>query len=275
MVWVMAASSIIGGIISSRGKKKANRERQKYLKKLTEMSQRLEQRGTNYLDTYDREFLPVAREAVDAARQVGRPDLAAISADNATAFGNQQGAMQRDMQRSGVNPLDGAWSSALGDVKNNEAASLVFNRNAARRGAATERYQALSGAAGLGLPMLQAGGNLLGQSAQTLGAATDQGNRVADGIQDRYDGIANSIGAAAGSFAGGGQKKVGGGAGMVGGKSAGGGMVVDNQRGVPWNSFVSRAGPWKSEFGGYGQAGTMPGYLNSTGQNQWWGVGGR
>lgn len=275
MVWIAAGATIIGGILGNRGRKKAERERKAYLQKILAMSQRLEARGTGYMDTYDREFLPVAREAVDAARRVGRPDFAAINADNATAFQNQRGAMTREMQRAGVNPLDGAWASAMGDVANNEAASLVLNRNSARRGAAADRFNALSGAAGLGLPLLSAGSNLLGQAGSMLAEGGAHNERIAAGIQDRYDQIANTIGAVAGTITGGG--KAGGGSGIVagGGKSAPGGMVVDNFKGVPWSSFVSRAGPWKPEFGGYGQASRIPGYLSQTANNQWWGVGGR
>jgi hypothetical protein len=225
------AGPLLGGLFGRGDKRRARRaqqQREAILRQMQALAGEGADRGRRFMDTYERDFLPVAREAIDAARQVGRPDLAGISADNATAFQNQRGAMQREMGRRGVNPLDGAWAGEQADLANAEAASLVFNRNAARRGAASERASALHSAAGLGQMPLSAGVNLFGNAQNALaGVASGHG----DDAQMYRDSAAATSGAVS--------QMVGNVVGIAtGGPKAGGAKSSS----MPWGNFVQRVG---------------------------------
>lgn len=256
-------SQLLGGLFSRgdrRRAKKAQKQQEAILRQLQALATEGAGRGREFLDTYQRDFLPVAREAIDAARQVGRPDLAGISADNATAFQQQGDAMVREMRRAGVNPLDGAWSGAISDLKNNEAASLVLNRNAARRVAANDRYTALSGAAGLGSMPLQAGLSMFGDAQSALAGVGDRYGQNAQMYRDSAAAttaaVSNLAGQTFGAFK------------ATPGAPAGG-------KNIPWGNFVQRVGTPNAMNMAPTGAG-MPGYMPGTSAaGQWWGIGGR
>lgn len=257
MILAQGASTLLGRLFSRGDRKRAKRAQQQQeaiLRQIQALAGEGADRGRRFMDTYERDFAPVAREAVDAARQVGRPDFAAINADNATAFQQQGDAMTRSMQRAGINPLDGAWASAQADLRNNEAASLVLNRNTARRGAASDRFNALSGAASLGQMPLQAGISLFGNATSALGGVADRysenANMYRDSAAATQQGVGQIIGNIAGSFKGGGK--------------AGG---------IPWGNFVQRAGtPLRGNMAPTGVG--VPGYVTPWSNNNWWATGG-
>ncbi|MBP8177527.1 MAG: hypothetical protein KAX77_07125, partial [Xanthomonadales bacterium] len=258
----------------------ARQAQEAMLAQLRALSAQSATRGNSFLDTYERDFAPVAREAVDAARQVGRPDLAGISADNASAFQQQRGAIQRQMQRAGVNPLDGMYGSIMGDLANAEGQSLVLNRNQARRGAAMDRYNALSGAAELGQMPLNAGINLIGSAGNMLSGGAQQYGQVAQGYSDSAAATSAAINNIAGMAAG---YASGGSGGANAGVKGQGQMVQSTGKstapvagvgtanvqpiypsGVPWGDFVARNGARPSYYGSGAGAGAG-----------WWQTGGR
>lgn len=278
---IMAAGMVAGQLAGRSDRKRAKKARQAQeamLAQLRALAAQSSTRGNSFLDTYERDFAPVAREAVDAARLVGRPDLAGISADNASAFQQQRGAIQRQMARAGVNPLDGMYGSIMSDLANEEGKSLVLNRNQARRGAAMDRYNALSGAAQLGQMPLQAGINLIGSAGNMLSGGAQQYGQVAQGYSDSAAATAAAISNIAGMAAAG----VGNSGGANAGVKGQGTMVQSNSKstapvgavgasgagpvypsGVPWGDFVMRNGGVR-----------MPYYGAGAGAG-WWQTGGR
>jgi len=135
------------------------------------------QRGQAFIDRWDTEFSPVVREAIDAARQTGRPNLEAVTADNAAAFEAMRGRAERDLRRAGMTPADGAWLDTTENANNAEALSLVTGRNQERARAGMQRANAMISASQLGNPMLHLGADMqragLGFMGNAMGGQVD------------------------------------------------------------------------------------------------------
>ena len=211
---VAAGSQILGSLFGRKDRRRARQAEAQQAAILAEMrriGEQQMQRGQALINRWDQEFSPVVREAIDAARQTGRANLEAVTADNSAAFEAMRGRAERDLRRAGMTPADGGWLNMTDQANNAEALSLVTGRNQERARAGMQRANAMISASQLGNPLLNLGadieraglgfmGGAMGNQAGLLG---DQAGRARESAAGWQAALGNLAGQAIGGMGGG------------------------------------------------------------------------
>lgn len=258
-VAVAVGSQLLGGLFGRKDRKRARQaeaQQRAIMAEMQRIGQQQMQRGQELINRWDAEFSPVIREAVNAARQTGQPNLEAVTADNAAAFEAMRGRAERDLRRAGMTPADGGWIDMTGNANNAEALSLVTGRNQERARAGMQRANAMISASQLGNPLLNLGadlersgmsfmGNAMYGQAGLLGEQAQRFRDSAAGWQQAFGNLAGQIIGGMGQNAGG--AKVTGPAPQIRVDAPqrpqfGVENLVTRGDRLPWGSFLSRAG---------------------------------
>lgn len=187
------AGGIYNGVENRNAADKAGKQAQGNIDAATQLGQeQLDWNKANY-NEWNSEFQPVLSDIKAAAYANNQPDYATVGSDVNSAFDAQQGAADRNMNRMGIKPTDGAYSASQTAYGLGRAAALVSGDQNERNRVKNQKLSNLEGVYGLGTPMLtgsmsgvnQAGGqaqgaygmgaNFYGQQAATYGQAAGAG----------------------------------------------------------------------------------------------------
>jgi hypothetical protein len=231
-VAAVAAVSLVSAYMASKSADKSSKAQQKASDQQAKVAEdQLDFNKSQYSD-WKSAFYPAINKLGAEAQKDVRPDYGQVAADVGNAFDTSQGVNNRNMERFGVKPTDGAFQSSQTQYGLGRALATVGADQAARANADNQHYARLAGFAGMG--MNQQGSLLNGinnSSSNLMGAYGNQANMFGQRAQMYGQSAAagaGMFGRAVGSMFGGG----GGGAGgaysgdsySIGQNSAAGGI---------------------------------------------------
>lgn len=172
---------------------------------------------SQYAD-WQKKFDPAIGMLGSLAMKQVRPDTAAVAADVGNAFDTSAAIGNRNMERMGIRPTDGAYQTAQTQNGLGRALATVSGDRSARLDADNQNWNHLAGFAGMG--MGQQGALLNSTASASNGLMGALGNKVG-----MYGGLASMYGASAAAGAG----AIGRGLGMAfGSGTALGGLTSNN-----------------------------------------------
>jgi hypothetical protein len=189
---VGAGVSLYNGMQSADAADKAGKRQQSAIDAQTKLGQDQLQWSKDRYNEWDSQFQPILSDIKAEAYKNMQPDYATVGADVNNAYNAQQGAAQRNMERYGVKPTDGATTAMNTSFGLGRAAALVSGDQNERHRVQNQKLSNLEGVYGLGTPMLTGSMGAVGQSGQQLSGA--YGNAA-----NMYGNQAATYGAAAGA----------------------------------------------------------------------------
>lgn len=177
-IWGAALATVAVGVYSankaSSSANKAANKQQAAMDNQTQLGQdQLDFAKQQYADWKQR-FDPIMNDLEAQAYAQQRPDYTKISADNTAAFDASQGAAQRNLERFGINPADGAYANLQQKGSLQRALGLVTANTQARNAAKDATFNRLMSVYGVGNGQGAQALNSMNSAYQGLGAAFGQ-----------------------------------------------------------------------------------------------------
>ncbi|HZZ14316.1 MAG TPA: hypothetical protein VFE79_26800 [Paraburkholderia sp.] len=192
---VGAGVSLYNGIENRNAANKAGQNQQNAIDSQTQLGQDQLSWAKDRYNEWDNEFQPIMDDIKSQAQKNLQPDYASINSDVNNSFNAQQGAAQRNMERYGVKPTDGATTAMNTSFGLGRAASLVAGDQQERARVKNQSLSNLESVYSLGTPMLSSSTGLVSGASSQLSNAYGNAANV-------YGQQAGTYGAAAGAGVG-------------------------------------------------------------------------
>lgn len=189
-----AVAGLASSAVNSSAASKASKNQTNAINNETALGQEgLDWNKANY-NEWNSEFQPVLGDIKAAAYANMQPDYAKVGSDVNSAFDAQEQSADRNMNRMGIKPTDGASTASATAYGLGRAAALVSGDQTERHTVANQKLSNLEGVYNLGTPMLtgsmsgvnQSTGQAIGAQGQAAGMygnqATTYGQAAGAGI---------------------------------------------------------------------------------------------
>lgn len=170
----VGVGGIVNGISSSNAAGKAAKNQQQAIDAQTALGQSQLDWNKDRYNEWDSEFQPIMQDMMATATRNNQPDYAKVGSDVNSAFDAQEQSADRNMNRMGIKPTDGAYGASQTAYGLGRAAALVSGNQTERHTVANQQLSNLEGVYNAGTPMLT--GSMSGVNTAGGQASSAYGN---------------------------------------------------------------------------------------------------